>query len=55
MLGCLDYYESDRQAPRRPDAPCPPIKPESSSPEEVERYLKAFGDLGDDPLLDDPY
>jgi predicted RNA-binding protein with PIN domain len=55
VLGCLDYYESDRPAPRQSEAPQPPLKPESSSPEEVERYLQAFGDLGDDPLLDDPY
>jgi uncharacterized protein len=55
VLGCLDYYEQDRLTPPTKPAAEPPIKPESSSPEDVERYLKAFGDAGDDPLLRDPY
>ncbi|MFO0842933.1 MAG: NYN domain-containing protein [Gemmataceae bacterium] len=55
VLGCLDYYEAERMAPPPAGAPDAPAKPESSSPEEVERYLKAFGDLGDDPLLGHPY
>jgi predicted RNA-binding protein with PIN domain len=55
VLGCLDYYEQDRRTPSPKPPAEPPAKPESSSPEEVERYLRAFGDAGDDPLLRDPY
>lgn len=51
VLGCLDYYEQDRRTPPPKPAAEPPAKPESSSPEDVERYLRAFGDAGDDPLL----
>jgi uncharacterized protein len=55
VSGCLDYYEADRSTPRPEPAAEVAAKPESSSPEEVERYLRAFGDAGDDPLLRDPY
>lgn len=52
---CLDYYEQDRKTPASSPVTDPPAKPDGSSAEDVDRYLKAFGDLGDDPLLRDPY
>jgi hypothetical protein len=56
VSGCLDYYDAGG-AGRAPRA-APPEgagKPESSTPDELERYLKAFGECDDDPLLRDPY
>jgi len=59
VLGCLDYYEGHLQ-PRRPPAAAavasdePPAKPEPAD-DEVEHWLDAFGDVGDDPLLKDPF
>jgi predicted RNA-binding protein with PIN domain len=55
VLGCLDYYEQDLSTPPSQTTPEPTAKPERSTPEDVERYLKAFGDVDDDPLLRDPY
>lgn len=53
VLGCLDYFEQppSRPAPRPDDAP---TKPEPSSADN-ERWLREFKDLGDDPLLRDPF
>jgi predicted RNA-binding protein with PIN domain len=42
---CLDYLEAlDRPPPRPPDAAEPPGKPEEVSPEEVEQWLREFGE-----------
>jgi predicted RNA-binding protein with PIN domain len=52
VLACLDYYEQYLQ-PHRSSAPPPPpeqpSKPETSTPEEVQRWLDAFADVDDDP------
>jgi hypothetical protein len=58
VLGCLDYAERHLQPGRREPAPASPeqpAKPEQESPEEAERWLREFRDLGDDPLLRDPF
>ncbi len=42
---CLDYLEAlDRPPPPPPDAAEPPGKPEEVPPEEVERWLREFGE-----------
>jgi hypothetical protein len=56
VLDCLDYFEQLGAAP--PEAGATPLaeaKPETASAEEAERWLREFGDAGDDPLLRDPF
>src|SRR5262245_10445690 len=58
VLGCLDFYALlRRQGGHLQSVPSanPPAKPEASSPEEVDHWLREFGDVGDDPLLRDPF
>lgn len=50
VLGCLDYLEEwERQRRRKPAAPEAPLKPEGVSDAEMQHWLRAFGDLADDP------
>ena len=58
VLGCLDYYEQtlDPNRPRPPAAaPEAPAKPDSSTPEEMQRWLDAFADVDDDPQMRDGF
>jgi predicted RNA-binding protein with PIN domain len=58
VLGCLDFYALLRRKGGHlqsiPSAN-PSAKPEDSTPEETDYWLREFGDVGDDPLLRDPF
>ena len=58
VLGCLDFDALLTRAGGKP-YPAPPHAPtartEEASPEEVEYWLREFGEPGDDPLLRDPF
>lgn len=56
VLACLDYFEKLTRVPRT-GSPQPedPVKPQTTSPEDAEHWLREFGDGGDDPLLRDPF
>jgi predicted RNA-binding protein with PIN domain len=56
VLGCLDYIERLGEAPRgAAEQPPEETKPDAPAGEEAERWRRAFGDGGDDPLLRDPF
>ena len=50
------YFERLGEAPRgRAEMPPEETKPDAPAGEEAERWRRAFGDGGDDPLLRDPF
>jgi len=57
VLGCLDYFERLQQPTPVPPAPAVEVsvKPEGSTPEETQRWLEAFRDVPDDPLMRDGF